>query len=144
MSDVITVWLEEEWGYRYWRWDTGMTHEELVSFWKGMETVAPYFFSLHGLPGTLTSLDQDEWDRATRTILGETPEDFRVEDWIPEASSDDREVRAWAKKLAHILASPLRLDIYKAHIHEDEDSVLKLPGEDEPLVYHKGFKRYED
>lgn len=129
--DMVTVWLEEEYGYRYWRWDTGMTHEELVSWWSNLESVMPYFFDPSGLPGTLTQLDGDEWDEGTLDMPDEVPEDFCPEDYAP----DDLE---WARKHARMLCGTRKSGLYKAHIHMNDDSMLRLP--DETLVTHAGFK----
>ena len=57
MSEKITVYLEEEYGYRYWLWETGMTEEELRAFWGGLPSVSPYFYDPRGLPGKLTPLE---------------------------------------------------------------------------------------
>lgn len=134
-EEMVTVWLEEEYGYRYWRWDTGMSHEDLVLWWSSMGTIRPYFFSPNGLPGSLTELDSDEWDEGTRDMPETVPADFNPEEFVPE----DPE---WARANARWLCATPKTGIYKAHIHEDEDSCLKLP--DNTFVHHKGFKSYED
>jgi len=131
---MITVWLEEEYGYRYWRWETHMSHEELVSWWSNLESVRPYFLSPTNLPGTVVQLDPSDWDKGTLNISGGLPEDFKPEDYgleeAAEAGLSDEEILL-------ILARP-RTDTYWAHLHEDEDSVLRLPGKN--YVYHKGTK----
>jgi len=37
--------LEEEYGYRWWLWDTGKSKEEMLSWWSELETVEPFFFN---------------------------------------------------------------------------------------------------
>ena len=133
MNNTITVWLEEEYGYRYWRWDTGMTHEELVSWWSNLESVKPYFFNPTDLPGKLTELDGEEWNEDTLDIPEEVPEDFRPEDYVPE----DLE---WAKKHARWLCATRKPDLYMAHIHEDDDSGLRLS--DNTMVWHAGHPNH--
>merc|ERR1711959_48038 len=54
-DEAVTVFLEEEFGYRYWIWRTGMTPTRLIAWWKALPTVSPYFDpSKGGLPGELT------------------------------------------------------------------------------------------
>ena len=57
MSASITVYIEEEYGYRYWVWETGMSEEKLIQWWKDLPSVMPFFFSpaksLTKLPGKL-------------------------------------------------------------------------------------------
>merc|ERR1711959_267666 len=54
-DEAVTVFLEEEFGYRYWIWRTGMTPTRLIVWWKALPTVSPYFDpSKGGLPGELT------------------------------------------------------------------------------------------
>lgn len=131
MDETITVWLEEEYGYRYWRWDTGMTHEELVSWWSSLDSVEPYFFDPSGLPGELTELDGKEWDEGTLDFPDEVPVDFRPEDYLPE----DIE---WAEEHARFLCATRKPGLYKAHMHMDSDSGLRLP--DDSVVHHAGYQ----
>ena len=38
MSDsTVKVFVEEEYGYRYWMWDTLMTPEALIAWWQGLQ-----------------------------------------------------------------------------------------------------------
>lgn len=107
--EYVVVWLEEEYGYRYWRWEPEMTAAELIEWWKSLKSVAPYFFSpaggacyckrSPGLPGKLEELDWEE---------------FPMID-IP--------------------------NLWRAHIHEDEDSYLTTPGGES--IHHAGYKDYD-
>lgn len=107
--EFVVVWLEEEYGFRYWRWEPGLTADELVEWWKQLNSVAPYFFSPAGsvgfckrspsLPGKLEQLDWEEFPRVD----------------VP--------------------------NLWRAHIHEDEDSYLKLP--DGEYIHHAGYKDYD-
>jgi hypothetical protein len=37
--------IEEEYGYRWWVWETNKTYPEMIEWWTGLETVSPYFFN---------------------------------------------------------------------------------------------------
>lgn len=58
----VVVFLEEECGYRQWVWETGMTEEDLLSFWSeakengDMET---YMLCIEDLPGRLLAAELD-------------------------------------------------------------------------------------
>jgi hypothetical protein len=47
----MKIFLEEEYGFRYWLWDTGKDKEAVLSWWAELETVTPFFFN----PGADTS-----------------------------------------------------------------------------------------
>lgn len=108
--EFVVVWLEEEYGYRYWRWEPGMTGDELVQWWKELKSVLPYFFSPAGgvakcgkrHPGLPGKLEERSWENFPRC---DAP------------------------------------NLWRAHIHEDEDSYLKLP--DGESVHHAGYKDYD-
>lgn len=116
MDETITVWIEEEYGYRYWCWDTGMTEAELVAWWKSLNSIRELFTrgpigtgsKLTGLPGTVRQIDDVELDANTR--IGRNTYD---------AEGDLLEM------------APHRLDVYTMHLHENEDSCLVLPRIDE-------------
>lgn len=50
-----TVFLEEEYGYRYYIWHTGMSEEELVNYWESIEDIN--CLSIHTLPGKLVAFN---------------------------------------------------------------------------------------
>jgi hypothetical protein len=90
---TVQVYIDEEYGYRFWFWDTGMTEAELVRWWGNLGSVTPFYFSPQGLlPGTVTKIPH---------FQGPTP--------------------------------------YLAHLHEDFDSWLKLPGG--TTIYHRGHRK---
>ena len=41
----IIVYVEEEYGYRYWKWNTGVSTEELIKWWNELESVDAFFFN---------------------------------------------------------------------------------------------------
>ena len=41
----MKIFLEEEYGYRCWLWDTGKDKEAVLSWWAELETVTPFFFN---------------------------------------------------------------------------------------------------
>ena len=55
MKKTIKVAVQEEYGFRWWLWDTGFTEaKDLISFWETIDTVEDiYFFDPSRLPGSL-------------------------------------------------------------------------------------------
>ncbi len=51
----IVVFLEEEYGYKYFIWYTGMSEEDLISYWENIEDID--YFGIHDLPGKLVRFD---------------------------------------------------------------------------------------
>ena len=44
----VTIFLVEEYGYRYWLWETGMDADALIVWWSELPTVDKYFFDRVG------------------------------------------------------------------------------------------------
>ena len=40
----MRIFLEEEYGYRYWIWNTGKAKKEILDWWEKLETVDSFFF----------------------------------------------------------------------------------------------------
>ncbi len=117
-DSVVTVWLEEEYGYRYWRWDTGMTLEKLIAWWTALPSVIPFFFDPKQLPGRLAQLDFEEWtDAVTVRTKG---------------------YKGRPTTLFITCADEHRDDIVRAHLHQDDDSCLVVP--DLGLIRHAGYQ----
>ena len=132
----VTIFLEEEYGYRHWLWETCMDADSLIKWWRTGRAGGPdYFFDPRTLPGKLTSL----YD------LTESP--YEIEAILTDSSLTDAEKEA---KLNSIVEAPPRwikvednqlpnldaevLDIpaltggWKAHIHMNDDSWIMPPG----------------
>ena len=60
----MKIFIEEEYGYRYWIWTTGKTKSEMISWWSELETVSTFFFNpSHSLPfGDVNPLSEDCMD----------------------------------------------------------------------------------
>ena len=41
----MKIFLEEEYGFRYWLWDTDKDKEAVLSWWAELETVIPFFYN---------------------------------------------------------------------------------------------------
>ena len=41
-TEEAIVLLDEEFGYRYWHWHTGLTSEQLIKWWSELKCVEPY------------------------------------------------------------------------------------------------------
>ena len=87
---MIKVFVEEEYGYRYWIWEYPGTKEELIADWKAHKAPLCYF----------------------------DPRNSKFEGELKSADIDHRDV-----KIADIENG---CDAY-AHVHWDEDTVLKFP-----------------
>lgn len=114
----VIVHLNEEYGYREWLWQTGMSTEELIEWWSSLETVNPHFMDpSKTLPGEL------------RRVWGVSPREVVVEVDPVEGGG-------------HIYVQ--NPSGWSAHLHMDDDSFLRLPGG--KTLHHKGFKdeRYEE
>jgi hypothetical protein len=42
--------IEEEYGYKYWVWDTGIPLSEVLAWWKDLDSVSEYFWGADRLP----------------------------------------------------------------------------------------------
>jgi len=67
----ITVYLDEEHGYRYWKWETGMEGHQLVAWWEEIPTMEPYFHDIKKLPGTLEELSWLEPEKMPMDVCAE-------------------------------------------------------------------------
>jgi hypothetical protein len=123
-QDLITVYLDEEYGYRYWIWETGMTRDQLVQWWTSLETVKPYFYTPVGLPGELTQayLAEGGW--------------LKADDLDQEAS--EKQGDAIPRDPSLVIPYESLKTSWKAHLHTDDDSSLWVG--DERWV-HAGFVR---
>lgn len=143
MEDGVTVWLEEEYGYRYWKWETGMSETELVAWWSNMPSVVPFFHSPIKLPGLLSQVDSEDWDSMTRDMPEEPPADFDEQSELPECVGDDsEECREFVRYYARLSAAPRKVGLYRAHLHWEDDSGLFLP--DGRTVRHAGYQEISD
>jgi hypothetical protein len=106
---VVSVLLDEDYKSRYWLWNTGVTKEQLKSWWEGVANIEEYREHLGDLPGELIELMEtdfiDEWKAFTHPGGNKT------------------------EKIT------LPRDIQGAHIAGENDSYLKIDGE---YFYHKG------
>lgn len=41
----LIIWIEEEYGYRYWKWEVSMKLDAFLDWWKGLESVDSFFFN---------------------------------------------------------------------------------------------------
>lgn len=68
----IIVLLEEEYGFKYHLWFTGLTSEQLETFWAGIPSIASYYLNPSGtLPGRFeeadTNEEMDAWYKAKKS-----------------------------------------------------------------------------
>jgi len=55
----LLVLLTEEYGYRLWFWFPKMSENELVQWWKALESVDPYFMTPEPLPGDVLQVTEE-------------------------------------------------------------------------------------
>ena len=137
---MVTVFIEEEYGYRYWVWETGMGADELVALWK---TLNPTTCFVH--PDTLPGKVVEVWDDITHTLNGMvdgkgTPlEEIHVvlsqlmarERKDKENGDDTHENIPPSDRYSWTDRSGVKYDLtkaWKAHLHRKDDSWLKIPG----------------
>jgi hypothetical protein len=61
MPSNVSVLLDEEYGYRTWLWETGMTGEQLLDWWMRQTTMNDHFFDpSRSMPGKLKEVTPRE------------------------------------------------------------------------------------
>jgi len=60
----ITVFISEEYGYRYWSWEPEMTKEQFSNWWKNLtdSDIIKYYFNIKALPGVMTETTPDSYN----------------------------------------------------------------------------------
>ncbi len=50
---MTTIFVDEEYGYRFWLWETEMSRQEVIEFWKSIESMEEHFMDpSKTMPGT--------------------------------------------------------------------------------------------
>lgn len=132
----ITVLVEEEYGYRYFIWHTGMTAEQLVEFWTGTQSLAEHFWNpSHSLPA------QEIYE----TCIATTAE-FK-EDLVKYYGYQEREAEEKIRELKKTRgdykkeAEQRGEGLWTCHIHDEDDSWLCGP--DDTVYRHKGWRKHQ-
>ena len=132
----VTIFLQEEYGYRYWLWETGMDAGALMKWWCELPSVDAYFFSPRTLPGNVTSLydlaespyeieailldkslSEDQIEKKLKALAGAPSRWIKTDDDGPNAD-------------AKVLDIPALTGGWKAHIHMNDDSWIMPPEEE--------------
>jgi len=125
----IVVLLEEEFGYRHWLWEPGLSAEELKAWWRAIPTVATYFYDGPiEFPGNVHQVYYEpEWRQSSENM------DTQLE--------KGEFIFVKEEGMRHLvpLAETMKLpdDCWHAHLHVDCDSFLKPP--DDECVRHAGY-----
>tara|TARA_B100001094_G_scaffold282235_1_gene294207 strand:+ start:695 stop:1168 length:474 start_codon:yes stop_codon:yes gene_type:complete len=145
MTQTITVALDEEYGYREWIWETGMTAAELEAWWSAKQSLGAYFFSPVGLPGSMMQVAEDmtEVDAKCMALLERGP-DGKGELTKEECDAQiARTLREHPYKLVYTEtgeeAPKKESGWWSAHIHMDEDSHLCTSGG--RYIHHAGYAK---
>jgi len=139
----VTIFLQEEYGYRHWLWETGMDADALTKWWRNQRVGGPdYFFDPRTLPGKLTSLydlaespyeieailldkslSEDQIEKKLKALVGAPSRWIKTDDDGPNAD-------------AKVLDIPALTDGWKAHIHMNDDSWIMPPEEEKIWLNH--------
>jgi FAD/FMN-containing dehydrogenase len=111
-ASSVVVYIEEEYGYRYWVWHTGFSATELAEWWQKLDSVMRYFY------------------HTTDTLPGLVLESVNcpVED-LRAVYKDDKEanIEAYIGSLARPTfheANQGKVPTWFCHMHCDDDSLL--------------------
>lgn len=122
-EDKAIVILSEEYGYRWWVWYTGLTDEELKTFWEGLGSIGWDFPSWDGIPGTLVEMEHGCGEFSTYD-----PRSYRNSGLL------DFDVLAGDE-----IKLPYTGILWRGHIHANDDSELTHP--EYGVVLHRGHPR---
>lgn len=124
-NGTVTVYLEEEYGYRYWLWHTGMQPFELVKWWTHLQSVMDYFHTPEGLPGVVVPCD---WA------------DDMIHTFDPSEPFGQNEDGEWfGTPLSYRRPTESR-NHWRVHLHCDDDSALMRGfADDREIFKHAGF-----
>ena len=128
---MITVFIEEEYGYRYWVWETGMDADALIAWWKTMDPNT-YFFSPVGLPGKVFQI-WDNLDYAVKSLADDPTvsyEDIQAE--MVRLLNEGEESGCWWADEDGVKQD--LTGMWKAHLHMEEDTWLKPPDNERIFV----------
>lgn len=124
-NGTVTVYLEEEYGYRYWLWHTGMQAFELVKWWTNLQSVMDFFHTPVGLPGKVIPC---EWG------------DDVIDSFDPaKPFGEDEEGQWFGTEISYRRPTESR-NAWRVHLHCDDDSILMRGfAEDRQHFKHAGF-----
>ena len=122
------VYIEEEYGYRYWVWFTPFTKEELTHWWGRLDSVMRYFYhAADTLPGLVLE------------SIPCAPEEY-IKSWGGRLTEEEREnVRQYIEGMCRPTYGEAlsQSGVWKCHLHTDDDSWLSC---EDKTYYHAGFE----
>jgi hypothetical protein len=73
MNKNIEVFLNEEFGYRTFKWEPQMNEDEFVSWWQNLNDsdIIKYYFNINSLPGKLTAVNAVKNGNAKVRVSGD-------------------------------------------------------------------------
>jgi hypothetical protein len=71
IAGKLNVLMKEEYGFRNWIWQPGMSPVELEEWWKNLESAWSYFFNPANLPGLMLLVDTEEQIEQYKHMEGE-------------------------------------------------------------------------
>lgn len=120
----FVVYVEEEYGYRYWFWFPDMSEEELLAYWEKCN-IEDHFFNPSGLPGDMVPLPENP------KCVGMSDEE--AEEYYNRAYADPRSGGLLSRRFQDAD------DDTKAQMIEDYDAYIAewFPGE---AMWQKGWR----
>lgn len=143
MKETITVYLEEEYGYREWIWFTGMSAADLEAYWTGLASVNPFAMTPVGLPGELVQIVED------LTEIEALCEKIKADTTLSDEERDLKIAEVYENTPCRMIrfdtgeAAPEKQSTWwRGHIHMDDDSLLTTASG--RVITHAGFIRSPD
>lgn len=86
----ITVFINEEFGYRTYQWNPNMTQEEFVNWWGNLtdSDIIKYYFNIKSLPGTINQIIVND-QGSSRTRMHGDPKSYTPEFYCHFHDVDD-------------------------------------------------------
>jgi hypothetical protein len=123
-TDNVTVYIDEECGYRQWIWRTGMTRTSLVAWWGSQESILPYSADLMKLPGEVLPAGYSG--------------DFGLAD-TGVVQLREQADGSFIPLSGEIIPFERLRSGFNAHLHSEDDSLLWRGGPTEERWTHKGY-----
>ena len=116
-SDMLRVFVEEEYGYRYWTWNFPGTVDELIAEWKAGRIPSVGYIYRGEFKGTCEQVETPSFD----PFPGVSDEEY-----LAHPEKYDVEDEALLKELGGMWDVFLSKYDATCHIHEESDSVLSI------------------
>lgn len=129
----LTVYVEEEYGFRYWFWFPDMSEDELMAYWEKCN-IEEHFFNPCGLPGDMVPVPPDEeckeaYIDSDYSLMNNQFEKGSESERAEIIASYDKWQKKWFPNEAMWYEGSRSASKWRAHTHMEDDSWLKKPGD---------------